>query len=193
MIRLTLAAFTALTLAACSSTPPAPAPAPAPVVTPAAAPAPAAPVAAAPAPAPTPAPAAVAAPAPAPAATASKLPPHLDPNSALSKQTSIYFDFDQFVIRSADQAVVEMHGKYLASAADVKAVVEGNADERGGKEYNLALGNKRAQAVVSSLKLLGARDAQLEAISYGEDKPVATGHDEESWAKNRRADIAYKK
>jgi peptidoglycan-associated lipoprotein len=126
-------------------------------------------------------------------AAASGLPAHLDPNSAISKQRSVYFEFDQFVIRDADRAVVELHGKYLAGAANVKVSVEGNADERGSREYNLALGNKRAQAVVQSLKLLGATDGQLEAVSYGEERPADAGHDEAAWAKNRRADIVYKK
>jgi peptidoglycan-associated lipoprotein len=96
------------------------------------------------------------------------------------------------VIRADDRPVVELHGKYLASAPAVKVVIEGNADERGSSEYNLALGNKRAQAVVQSLKLLGARDAQLEAVSYGEERPMATGSTEEAWAKNRRADVKYR-
>jgi peptidoglycan-associated lipoprotein len=88
--------------------------------------------------------------------------------------------------------VVEAHGKYLASALTLKVSIEGNADERGSREYNLALGQKRAQAVVQSLKLLGANDEQLEAVSYGEERPKATGHDEAAWAENRRADIRYK-
>ncbi|ACB36085.1 peptidoglycan-associated lipoprotein [Leptothrix cholodnii SP-6] len=182
MIRLTSAALVALTLAACSSTPPAPAPAPAP-----------APVAAAPAPAPAPAPTpAAAAPAPAPQVAAAALAPHLDPNHAISKQRSVFFDFDEFVIRTQDRPVVELHGKYLASTPALKVVIEGNADERGSREYNLALGNKRAQAVVQSFKLLGAADGQMEAISYGEERPMDAGHDEAAWAKNRRADVRYK-
>lgn len=182
MLRITSISALALILAACSSTPPATAPA---------APAAPAPVAAAPAPASTPAPARTEA-APAQMPKAAALAPHLDPNSDISKNRSVFFEFDQFVIRDQDKSVVELQGKYLASAPDLKAVVEGNADERGSKEYNLALGDKRAQAVVKALKTQGVRDSQLEAVSFGEDKPAATGHDEASWAKNRRADIRYK-
>jgi peptidoglycan-associated lipoprotein len=189
MIRLTSAAIIALTLAACSSTPPAPAPV---AAAPAAAPMAAAAAPAAPAPARAAAPAATA-PAAASTAAAMGLPAHLDPNSDISKKRSVYFDFDQFVVRDADRAIVELHGKYLASAASVKATIEGNADERGSREYNLALGNKRAQAVVQSLKLLGATDGQLEAVSYGEERAADAGHDEAAWAKNRRADVVYKK
>jgi peptidoglycan-associated lipoprotein len=125
-------------------------------------------------------------------AAAAALAPHLDPNSDISKKRSVYFDFDEFVIRTSDRPVVEMHGKYLASAPAVKVVIEGSADERGSREYNLALGQKRAQAVLQSFKLLGAADAQLEAISYGEERPMDAGHDEAAWAKNRRADVRYK-
>ncbi len=181
MLRLTSATLMALVLAACSSTPPAPAPV-------AAAPAPVA----APAPAPqAPAPAAPQA-ATAPSAAATQLAAHLDANSDISKKRSIYFDFDEFVIRTQDSAVAELHGKYLASAPSLKVMIEGNADERGSREYNLALGQKRAQAVVSALKLLGVKDGQMEAVSYGEERPAATGSDEAAWAKNRRADIRYK-
>lgn len=188
MMRITSLSLLTLMVAACSSTPPAPttAPAPAPVVAPAPA------VAPAPVAAPDVDRAAAAAAAPAPSAAATALAAHLDPNSAVSRQRSIYFDFDEFVIRSQDRATAELHGKYLASAADLKVVVEGNADERGSREYNLALGQKRAQAVVQALKVSGARDSQLEAISYGEEKPVATGKDESAYSQNRRADIRYK-
>lgn len=182
MLRITSISALALFLAACSSTPPATAPT---------APAAPAPVATAPAPATTPAPAKTEA-APAQMPKAAALAPHLDPNSDISKNRSVFFEFDQFVIREQDKSVITLQGKYLASAPDLKAVVEGNADERGSKEYNLALGDKRAQAVVKALKTQGARDNQLEAVSFGEDKPAATGHDEASWAKNRRADIRYK-
>jgi peptidoglycan-associated lipoprotein len=117
---------------------------------------------------------------------------HLDPASSLSRERSVYFDFDQFVIRSQDRPVVEAHGKYLAAQRALKVSIEGNADERGSREYNLALGQKRAQAVVQAMKLLGVGDDQLEAVSYGEERPKGIGHDEASWAQNRRADIRYK-
>jgi peptidoglycan-associated lipoprotein len=188
MFRLATVTTLTLILAACSNPPKveAPAAAPAPVTT------------VAPKPAGTPA-----APQPAPesrvapvdlGANAGKsgLAPHLDPASSLSRERSVYFDFDQFVVRSQDRPVVEAHGKYLAAQRPLKVSIEGNADERGSREYNLALGQKRAQTVLQSLKLLGVSDDQLEAVSYGEERPKATGHDEESWAQNRRADIRYK-
>lgn len=163
-------------LAACSSTP----------VTP-----PAAPATPAPAAAPAPKPAAAAT--PASTVTAVNLPAHLDPNSAISKERSVYFDFDDFSIKPAYTALVERHGKYLGATAGLTAKVEGNADERGSAEYNLALGQKRAEAVVKALKIYGAKDGQLEAVSWGEERPVSSGHDEAAWAQNRRADIVYPK
>lgn len=163
-------------LAACSSTP----------VTP-----PAAPATPAPAAAPAPAPAAAAT--PASTVTAVNLPAHLDPNSAISKERSVYFDFDDFSIKPAYTALVERHGKYLGATAGLTAKVEGNADERGSAEYNLALGQKRAEAVVKALKIYGAKDGQLEAVSWGEERPASSGHDEAAWAQNRRADIVYPK
>ncbi|HET8870562.1 MAG TPA: peptidoglycan-associated lipoprotein Pal [Aquabacterium sp.] len=110
-------------------------------------------------------------------------------NSDLGK--SVYFDFDSFVVKDDYKPVVEGNGKYLM-ASGKKAAIEGNTDERGSKEYNLALGQKRAEAVVKALTLVGVKADQLEAVSFGEEKPVGTGHDEESWAKNRRVDIRVK-
>ena len=117
--------------------------------------------------------------------------PLADPNSALAKR-SVFFDYDRFEIRSEFQPLVEAHGRYLATSKQRHIVIEGNADERGSREYNLALGQKRADAVKSRLTLLGATDNQIETISYGEERPRANGHDEASWAQNRRADIVYK-
>lgn len=119
------------------------------------------------------------------------LDPFNDPNSPLFKK-SVYFDFDSFVVKSEYQSVVEAHGKYLASTKNRRIVVEGNTDERGGREYNLALGQKRAEAVKQRLMLLGAADAQIETVSFGKEKPKAVGSNEEAWAQNRRADIVYK-
>jgi peptidoglycan-associated lipoprotein len=132
------------------------------------------------------------APAPIVAPKPTALAPHLDPNSSLMRARSVYFDFDRDTLRDDARPVVETHGKYLGGAADVKAVVEGNADERGSSEYNLALGQRRAEVVVKSLKVMGAKDGQLEAVSYGKERPVANGHDEGAWSQNRRADIRYK-
>ena len=119
------------------------------------------------------------------------LDPFNDPNHPLYKK-SVYFDFDSFVVKSEYQSVVEAHGKYLASTKNRRIVVEGNTDERGGREYNLALGQKRAEAVKQRLMLLGATDSQIETVSFGKEKPKAMGSNEEAWAQNRRADIVYK-
>lgn len=103
----------------------------------------------------------------------------------------IYFDFDSFVVKDEFKPVVEGNGKAL-SASGKKAAVEGHADERGSKEYNLALGQKRAEAVVKSLTLVGVKAEQLEAVSFGEEKPAAAGSTEEAWAKNRRVELRTK-
>jgi len=117
--------------------------------------------------------------------------PYLDPANPLYQKRSAYFDFDQYVLKPEATPVLEMHGKYLAAHSDVSIRVQGNTDEQGGSEYNLALGQKRAEAVVKALKIYGAKDAQLEAVSFGKEKPKALGHDEASHAENRRADLAY--
>jgi peptidoglycan-associated lipoprotein len=117
--------------------------------------------------------------------------PFTDPNNPLSKK-SVFFDFDSFTVKSEYQPVIEAHGKYLASNSGRRITVEGNTDERGGREYNLALGQKRAEAVKQRLLLMGSRDAQIETVSFGKEKPRATGSTEEAWAQNRRADIVYK-
>jgi peptidoglycan-associated lipoprotein len=114
-----------------------------------------------------------------------------DPASPLAKR-SVYFDFDSFVVKPEFQGVVEAHGKYLVANPARRVTIEGHADERGSREYNLALGQKRAEAVKSRLRLLGVSDAQIEAVSFGEEKPAATGSDEAAWAQNRRADLNYK-
>lgn len=114
-----------------------------------------------------------------------------DPKSPLAAK-SVYFDLDSYVIHASDSVVLDNHGKYLLGHPSAALRLEGNADERGGREYNLALGQKRAEAALKALKLLGVSEARMEAISYGKEKPVALGHDEESWSKNRRADLSYK-
>jgi peptidoglycan-associated lipoprotein len=116
---------------------------------------------------------------------------HLNPNSLISKERSVYFDFDKYDIKDSQKAVVERQGKYLASNGALKIRAEGNADERGGREYNLALGQKRAEAVVRALKVYGVKDGQVEPVSFGSEKPKAQGHDEAAWAENRRVDLAY--
>ena len=116
--------------------------------------------------------------------------PLKDPKNILS-QRSVYFDFDDSAVKSDYQSLVQAHARYLAGKRDTTIRVEGNCDERGSREYNLALGQRRAQAVKNVMKVLGVEDRRVETISYGEDKPVAPGHDEASWARNRRADIKY--
>lgn len=122
---------------------------------------------------------------------AGALPPELkDPKNILSKR-SVYFDFDQFVVKEEFRPLVEAHARFLASQPKLKILIQGNADERGSREYNLALGQKRADAVRRMMVLVGARDDQIESVSLGEEKPRNPGHDEAAWAENRRADILY--
>ena len=109
--------------------------------------------------------------------------------AATPAQRIVYFDFDSFVIKDDYKPVVESNAKLLAVNRSKRLMVEGHTDERGGREYNLALGQKRAETVVRSLMLLGAREDQLEAVSYGEEKPAAAGSDEAAWARNRRAEL----
>jgi peptidoglycan-associated lipoprotein len=104
----------------------------------------------------------------------------------------VYFDYDSFVIRSEFQSVIEAHARYLASDKSRKVVIEGHTDERGGREYNLALGQKRAEAVRKALSLLGVSEAQLEAVSFGKEKPAVLGSTEAAMEKNRRAEISYR-
>ena len=113
-----------------------------------------------------------------------------DPSSVLAKR-SIYFDLDSYVIKEEFNPVIDAHGKYLVSRPDRKVLIQGNTDERGGSEYNLALGQKRADAVRRALALKGVPDSQMEAVSFGKEKPKALGSGEEAWKENRRADIAY--
>ena len=113
-----------------------------------------------------------------------------DPKNILSKR-SVYFDFDSYVVKSEFAPAVDAHAKYISSSKTRKVLIQGNTDERGGSEYNLALGQKRAEAVRKSMVLLGTPDAQMEAVSYGKEKPKATGSDEAAWAENRRTDIVY--
>ena len=113
-----------------------------------------------------------------------------DATGVLAKR-SVYFDFDSYVVKDEFKPVIEAHSQYLIKNADRKVVIQGNTDERGGSEYNLALGQKRAEAVRLLLNRLGVPDAQIEAVSFGKEKPKATGSNEAAWAENRRADIAY--
>jgi len=113
-----------------------------------------------------------------------------DPKGVLANR-SAYFDFDSYAVRADGKPVVENHSAYLTKNTQRKVLIQGNTDERGGTEYNLALGQKRAEAVRKSMAALGVSDGQMEAVSLGKEKPKATGHDEAAWAENRRADIVY--
>ena len=101
----------------------------------------------------------------------------------------IYFDYDSFTVRSEFQSAVDAHSRFLTSNKARKIAIEGHTDERGGREYNLALGQKRAEAVRRSMTLLGVAESQIEAVSLGEEKPAQTGSTEEAYARNRRAEV----
>lgn len=113
-----------------------------------------------------------------------------DQQGVLSKR-SVYFDYDSFIVKDEFKPVVEAHARYLSTHKGRKIIIQGNTDDRGGREYNLALGQKRAEAVRKALSLQGVPDSQMEAVSLGEEKPRATGSDEAAWAENRRSDIVY--
>ncbi|HKT66454.1 MAG TPA: peptidoglycan-associated lipoprotein Pal, partial [Burkholderia sp.] len=104
---------------------------------------------------------------------------------------SIYFDFDSYSVKDEYQPLMQQHAQYLKSHPQRHVLIQGNTDERGTSEYNLALGQKRAEAVRRAMALLGVNDSQMEAVSLGKEKPQASGHDEASWAQNRRADLVY--
>jgi peptidoglycan-associated lipoprotein len=123
---------------------------------------------------------------------ASGLPRELTDKSSPLSQRSIYFDLDKYDVKSEYQGVVANHAKYLVANPNFKVLIQGNTDERGSREYNLSLGQKRADAVKRSLTLLGAKEAQVESVSLGEEKPKNAGSGEEAWSENRRADILYR-
>jgi len=144
------------------------------------------------------APKTMATPAPAPVSTETKpamnspmaINPLDDPNSLLSKR-STYYDFDKSIIKDEYKPLIQAHGEYLAGHPNAKVRIEGNCDERGSREYNLALGQRRADGVKAAMKLVGAKDGQIDTVSYGKEKPKAEGHNEAAWAQNRRSDIVY--
>lgn len=109
-----------------------------------------------------------------------------------SGERIVYFDYDSFVVKQDFQALLDAQAKYLKADKSRKATIEGHTDERGGREYNLALGQKRSEAVRRALGVLGVADAQVDAVSFGKEKPVAVGDDERALAKNRRAEVAYR-
>ncbi|MCP5157594.1 MAG: peptidoglycan-associated lipoprotein Pal [Ectothiorhodospiraceae bacterium] len=114
-----------------------------------------------------------------------------DPASNLSKRT-VYFDFDSSTIKDEDRAIVEAHAQYLANNPSAAVTLEGHADERGTREYNIALGERRANSVRQLVTLLGGSVQQVETVSYGEERPAVEGHDDASWQWNRRVEIIYR-
>lgn len=125
------------------------------------------------------------------AAQANGVAAHNDAKNALAQKRSVYFALDEYVIENEGKNVVQTHADYLSKNPSQKITIEGNADEQGSREYNLALGQKRAHAVKTAMTVLGVKESQIETVSWGEERPVATGHNEEAWSKNRRADIKY--
>lgn len=113
-----------------------------------------------------------------------------DPNNILSKR-SIYFDFDEYAIKDQYRPIIEAHAKYLQANRSARATLQGHTDERGTREYNIALGQRRADAVKKLMVLLGAQEIQIETVSFGKEKPRREGHDEASWTENRRVDIVH--
>lgn len=113
-----------------------------------------------------------------------------DPNSPLSKRT-LYFDLDSFIVKDEYKGLLDRHARFLISNGKYKMLIQGNTDERGTREYNLALGQKRAEAIKKALLLLGAREDQLEAVSLGEERPACSESSEDCWARNRRGDMLY--
>jgi peptidoglycan-associated lipoprotein len=116
--------------------------------------------------------------------------PLRDPSSPLSKR-SVFFDYDSFTVRDEYRPLVEAHARYLQGNRNARLTIQGNADERGSREYNIALGQKRADAVKRMMQVYGVQDGQVETVSFGEEKPKAVGHDESAWAQNRRDDLVY--
>ena len=113
-----------------------------------------------------------------------------DPNNILSKH-SVFFDFDSYIIKSEAKPLVEAHARFLVQNQQMKMLIQGNTDERGSREYNLALGQKRADVVKQALLLLGAKEAQIESVSLGEEKPRCDDASEACYAENRRGDMLY--
>lgn len=113
-----------------------------------------------------------------------------DPDSPLAKRI-IYFEYDSSDVQPQFRGVIEAHARYLATNSQAVLSLEGHADERGSREYNLALGERRALAVKDQMTVLGASPAQIRTISYGEERPVDEGHDESAWSQNRRVELIY--
>jgi len=119
------------------------------------------------------------------------VPAYLDPSSPIYRDRSVYFAFDEAKVIDKYTSLLDTHAAFLSRNPQVHIAVEGNTDERGSAEYNLALGQRRADAVANALRLRGVAAGQIETRSWGKEKPQASGHDEESWTQNRRADLVY--
>ena len=119
-------------------------------------------------------------------------PVNIDRSAAAGAARIVYFDYDSFVVKDEFKPLVESNAKRMASNKGLRASIEGHTDERGGREYNLALGQKRSEAVRRALGLLGVPDSQIEAVSFGKEKPAVEGSDEAALSKNRRAEISYR-
>ncbi len=115
----------------------------------------------------------------------------LDPRSMLNKQRSVFFDYDSAVIKDEYKPLVTAHSRFLTANRAQKITIEGNTDERGSREYNIALGQRRADSVKQMMMLLGVQEGQIETVSFGEEKPRNPGHDEAAFSENRRSDIRY--
>ena len=122
--------------------------------------------------------------------TAVQVDPLKDPNSGLSKR-SVFYELDKYDVRDEYRPLVQAHGKYLAEHRGTKMLIQGNCDERGSREYNIALGQRRAEGVKRMLVLMGASDSQVEPVSLGEEKPRCSEHTEGCWSQNRRSDMLY--
>jgi peptidoglycan-associated lipoprotein len=136
-------------------------------------------------------------PAPPPSVSVKPLPaaamqgdPLKDPNSPLAKR-SVFYDLDKYDVRDEYRPLLQAHGKYLAEHRNAKMLVQGNCDERGSREYNIALGQRRSEGVKRLLVLMGATDSQVEPVSLGEEKPRCNEHTESCWSQNRRSDMLY--
>ena len=114
-----------------------------------------------------------------------------DPNSILS-QRSVYYEYDSYTVKGEYRELVLSHARFLRDTPDASVILQGNTDDRGSREYNLALGQRRADSVKNVMTLAGARDGQIESVSLGEEKPRALGHSESAWSQNRRTDIIYR-
>ena len=127
-----------------------------------------------------------------PASAPAASPAPRDPRDGYAKR-SVYYEFDGYDVKAEYRPLVEAHAQFLKQNPSARITIEGNCDERGSREYNVALGQRRAESVMKMMTLLGVRDGQIESVSFGKEKPRVAGNSEAAWAENRRSDFAYKK